>query len=155
MSQSDYIKLKKTVNVLKSQIDLPPVLSPDMYTDFAEYNLETTVRNTKNAYSRLVPSTKQNIFTMEEKVSTCPTFTLCTNTNQRPNRVLNTAQKIVFVNGSTLPFKPAPTKRFNKVFESIRPNASKTCSLVTMDKNGVQRCIHKRDPNCPCNRLSL
>jgi hypothetical protein len=141
MSQSDYIQLKKNITTLKSLNEFQPVLDPETYTDFAAYNLETTVSNTKNAYSRLLPTGKKYIFNIEKKVSTCPTFTLCTNTNTRANRVLNTAQKIVFLNGTTLPYKPAPTFKLNKNY------IPKTCTFT----NGyiTRKCICSKD-TCKC-----
>jgi hypothetical protein len=88
MSQSDYLALKKAQVILKNQ-KLPAVLPPTLYTSFASYNLETSVPNTKNIYSRLLPSGKTNIYKMEKSIVNCPTFAMCVNTNQRPNRVLN------------------------------------------------------------------
>ena len=98
MSQSDYIQFKKTTMILKNNTispvsnELPPVLTPELYTAFTTYNLETTVSNTKNSYSRLLPSGKRNFLDIEKTVATCPSFILCTNTNNRPNRVKNTTQ---------------------------------------------------------------
>jgi len=43
MSQSDYIQFKKTATNLKELDKYPAVLDPESYTDFAAYNLETTV----------------------------------------------------------------------------------------------------------------
>ena len=107
MSQSDYIKLIKTAEVLRNN-KLPAILSPDDYTAYESYNLETTVSNTKNTYSRLRQSGYQTIFDMEKKVSSCPTFILCANTNRRPNRVLHSPQV------------PTPIYRLNKVYTPIR-----------------------------------
>jgi hypothetical protein len=107
MSQSDYIKLLKTAEVLRNG-KLPSVLSPEYYTAFESYNLETTVPNTKNSYSRLQPSGYQTIFGMEKKVSSCPTFAMCINTNARPNRVLHSPQI------------PRPIYRMNKMYTPIQ-----------------------------------
>lgn len=90
MSQSDYLNFKKTSLLLKNSNKLPSILTPQYYTAFTSYNLETTVQNTKNSYSRLLASGKRYFFNIEKNVATCPTFTLCTNTNNRPNRVKNT-----------------------------------------------------------------
>lgn len=122
MSQSDYIQFKKTAQVLKAPTELRPVLDPSDYTDFKMYNLETTVTNTKNAFSRLVPSTNRYFFDIEKKVSTCPTFTLCTNTNTRGNRVLNTAQRIVLLNGTVIPYTADPTysRAPNKLYRRLK-----------------------------------
>lgn len=128
MSQSDYITLKRTQNLLKLQ-EFPSVLTPNLYTSCMTYNLETTVANTKNSYSRLLPSGKTNIFTMEKSVANCPTFALCANTNQRPNRVLNTI------------IKPAPTFRLNKIYAPV------TCTFT----NGfvTRKCVCSKTV-CKC-----
>jgi hypothetical protein len=116
MSQSDYIRFKRTAIVLKNTNELPPVLDPEDYTSFETYNLETTVPNTKTTFSRLELSGQQRIFDMDKSIPNCVTFPLCNNTNTRANRVLNTEQNIVFVGGSRLAYSPAPTERLNKVF---------------------------------------
>lgn len=117
MSQSDYIQFIRTADILKTN-ELPAVLSEQAYIDFEKYTLETTIQNTKQSFSRLLPQStspfttvfpntdpsRANIFDMEKKISTCPTFIMCKNTNTRPNRVLNSA-------------KPPPaTFRLNKVY---------------------------------------
>lgn len=121
MSQSDYIKLKKTITVLKSnQINgteeekrLPPILDSTDYTDFESYNLETSVSNTKNTYSRLTLPSNTKIFDMEKNVTNCVTFPLCVNTNTRINRVLNREQLYLLPTNRSLPnFKPNPNKTF-------------------------------------------
>ena len=74
MSQSDYIQFIKTADVLKNQTTLPPVLTSKEYTDYESYALETTITNTKNSFSRLLPPTdptRRTIFDMEKKVSLC------------------------------------------------------------------------------------
>jgi hypothetical protein len=112
MSQSDYIKFKKVAQVLKGEAvtnrELPSILDQDDYTAFESYNLETTVANTKNTYSRLLQNGYQRMFDMDKKVSSCPTFILCKNTNTRTNRVLHTAQI------------PTPIYRMNKVYTPIK-----------------------------------
>jgi hypothetical protein len=105
MSQSDYIKFIKTAEILQNR-KLRPILSQNAYISYEQYALETTIINTKNSFSRLLPQnstitpstnnvylntdpTRVKIFDIEKKVSTCPTFIMCQNTNKRPNRVLN------------------------------------------------------------------
>jgi len=123
MSQSDYLALKKAQVILKNQ-KLPAVLPPTLYTSFASYNLETSVPNTKNIYSRLLPSGKTNIYKMEKSIVNCPTFAMCVNTNQRPNRVLNSK------------YNPDPVNKF-----PVNPKIHKfsTCTF----KNGfvTRKCI--------------
>ena len=108
MSQSDYIKFIRTADILRNR-KLPSVLNENDYISYEQYALETTIINTKNSFSRLLPQNPQNInitpstnnvylntdptrvdiFDIEKKVSSCPTFIMCQNTNTRPNRVLN------------------------------------------------------------------
>jgi hypothetical protein len=107
MSQSDYIKFIKTAQVLRNN-ELPAILDPNDYTAYESYNLETTVSNTKNSYSRLQQSGYKTIFAMEKKVSSCPTFAMCINTHARPNRVLHRPQI------------PTPIYRMNKVYTPIK-----------------------------------
>jgi len=142
MSQSDYIQFKKTAIVLKND-ELPAVLNPTDYTSFESYNLETTVQNTKNTYSRLVLSGNKQIFDMEKKVSGCATFPLCTNTNLRANRVLNTGPKILPSNGLSTAYKPDPTYRINKVFTPT------TCRYL-LQKGKVTRTVWCGKETCKC-----
>jgi hypothetical protein len=111
MSQSDYIKYKKTTVELKPPnfSKYPPVLDPVQYTEFSMYNVENQGTNTKSRFSRLIPVGKQDVFGMEKNINsqnvstTCPIpFLLCKNTNQRANRKLNTMSV------------PASTYRLNK-----------------------------------------
>lgn len=91
MSQSDYLQFKKTSFILKNSLNkLPSVLTPELYTAFTKYNLETTIINTKNSHSRLLMDGKKNFLDMEKNVASCPTFILCKDTDTRANRVKNT-----------------------------------------------------------------
>jgi hypothetical protein len=143
MSQSDYIKFKKTTMILKNastsslqKPELPPVLTPESYTAFTTYNLETTVTNTKNSYSQLLPTGKRKIFNMEKTVATCPSFILCKNTNTRPNRVKNTIQtptpiyKWKKTAAYTIPTKIYRVKRINNVLHTCRCS-KKLCKCKT------------------------
>ena len=93
MSQSDYIQYKKVANELRingtsdSRYPVDPVFSAKDYTDFKGYSLETTISNSKINYNQLIPSGKKIIYNMEKNTANCPTFTLCTGTNARNNRV--------------------------------------------------------------------
>jgi hypothetical protein len=106
MSQSDYIKFIGTATLLSNQTEnLPKILSQNDYVSYEQYALETSLINTKISFSRLLPQNKSitpsignvylntdptrvKIFDMEKKVSTCPNFILCKNTNNRPNRLV-------------------------------------------------------------------
>lgn len=86
MSQSDYIKLKRTAANLKEQAKHDAVYKSTDYTEFKEYSLEKTITSTKPTYNQLrLPGTK-TIFDMEKKVSGCPNFIVCTGTEDRANR---------------------------------------------------------------------
>jgi hypothetical protein len=132
MSQSDYINFKKTSLILKNNLNkLPSVLTPELYTAFTNYNLETTVPNTKNSYSRLLLGGKRNFLGIEKNVASCPTFTLCKNTNTRANRVKHTIQY------------PTPIYKWKKT-SSYKPN---TCLI----KSGfvTRRCLCSKK-SCKC-----
>ena len=90
MSQSDYIKYKRTQNVLKTQSKLQKVLNENDYISYETYGIETTIPNTKLRPSRLIPSNKISVMEIDRVITSCPTFTLCKNTHNRANRVLNT-----------------------------------------------------------------
>ena len=134
MSQSDYIQFIKTADVLKNQTTLPPVLTSKEYTDYESYALETTITNTKNSFSRLLPPTdptRRTIFDMEKKVSLCPTFQLCTNTNQRPNRRL-LPNSIIFPTYRITKIgvhSPAPPNRTSKSYTP--PTCTYTNGYIT------------------------
>ena len=106
MSQSDYVKYKRTGVQLRNIAKEPGVLSPALYTAFVNYNLETTVKNTSVNYAQpVLPATTQSVFNMKiNNVSTCPGFTLCENTNSRPNRRPVPASRIA----------PRPLRKFLK-----------------------------------------
>ena len=148
MSQSDYIRFKRTATVLRNTAELPPVLEPEDYTSFETYNLETTVPNTKNAFSRLYLSGQQRMFDIDKSVSGCATFPLCINTNTRANRVLNTAQRITFLGGSQVAYRPAPTERFNKNFNPA------TCTFL-LQNGKVQRRVSCNKTICKCRTTVL
>ena len=86
MSQSDYLKHKKTAHILKED-KLPPVLSGSDYASYKRYQIVNTVENDETNYGELVPQGKKKIFGMELSVTNCPSFILCQNTNTRNNRV--------------------------------------------------------------------
>lgn len=86
MSQSDYLKYKKTSVILKQQTELPNILAPQQLTEYKAYSLENTVINTLPNYRRLVPTGKISVFDMVKKVSDCPQFIVCSGTKNRPYR---------------------------------------------------------------------
>jgi hypothetical protein len=150
MSQSDYIQFIKTVSVLgnKNMKDLPPVLTEQDYTAFEKYALETTVFNTKNSFSRLLPQNTQlfktifpntdpvrtNILGMEKKVlpTSCVEFICTKNTNTRPNRELNSVSV------------PRPTIRIKSTKRTPMP---KTC---TFKYGSIIRTVRCSKKVCKC-----
>ena len=132
MSQSDYIQYKKTQQVLFNQIKLPKILEPNHYTSFEQYTIETTVPNTKLRHSRLIPPSTVSILDMDRKITNCPTFIMCKNTQTRPNRILNTMSK------------PTPTYRVNKINDPIR------CTFAYTNKTRVCSCNKKI---CKCGTI--
>ena len=89
MSQSDYIHRKKIAIELAEQRKLKPVLNSGQYINYKEFSLENTITSTKPNYNNFIPSNVSVIFNMRLSAPrNCPTFTLCRNTNGRPNRVL-------------------------------------------------------------------
>jgi hypothetical protein len=88
MSQSDYLKHKKTAHILKEN-KLPPILNSADYTAYTRFQLTNTIINDEETnYGEIVPEGKKKIFGMEINVSNCPSFILCSSTDTRPNRVL-------------------------------------------------------------------
>ena len=136
MSQSDYIKYKKTINELNglNQHELPSVLNSQTYTSFKTYSLETSSSNTKTPYQKLVPSNKKIIFDMELKTTNCPTFAMCRATNNRPNRVLNV--------GLLPTGLPTCMKYINK------SETEKTCTSISGYVKNSCVCSHKI---CKCS----
>lgn len=100
MSQSDYIKYKKTQNKLSLLNTFPAVLDSSDYTDFKQYSIETTIiGNTiiKPQLNQLIPPNKTTIFNMQVNtncsfisiIDPLNSFITCRNTNKLINRKLN------------------------------------------------------------------
>ena len=87
MSQSDYIRFKKTATKLALDNSESPVFNVGDYIDFKQFSLENSITNTSPTYNYIVPSNRRVIFKMDKVVSSCPTFATCKNTNTRPNRI--------------------------------------------------------------------
>jgi hypothetical protein len=117
MSQSDYIERKKIstrlAGISKTPIntgDFPSVLNSQEYTSYSQYQIANTVLNTKTTPNELVCPNHQIIFNMEVLASNnCPSFTLCSNTNTRRNRVLKTG--FIMQNGEPI---TTPMKKYVK-----------------------------------------
>jgi len=104
MSQSDYLKYKKTATVLKDVSGVPAILESQDYTSYKRYSLGNSINNTKKSFDQLVPSGSKLIFEIERSnTASCPTFVLCNNTDQRFNRekvttFYDTTEGLPFVN---------------------------------------------------------
>lgn len=132
MSQSDYIRYKKTGTQLKIN-KLDPVLNNQDYLAYTDYNLENTITNTKINYNHLTLPNTQNVFNMERpNIANCPNFILCQNTNTRPNRVKLVGTQIT----------PTPIIKFVKSSSNPRKNYRINCKC----KNVSCVCTTV----CPC-----
>jgi len=98
MSQSDYLKYKRISNQLRidNQIDTGmtstnqlPVFTSQNLLNYKQYHLKNTITTTNKTLNRLTPSSRQRVYGMDKKVSGCPTFIVCKDTEGRNNRVLS------------------------------------------------------------------
>jgi len=122
MSQSDFLKYKRISTILNvdnktpsvnSPNKLPAVLNAEDYVSYKEYALENSLINSKCTPNQLQDTTVLN---MELYPSNCPTFA-CTNTNTRPNRVLNPKIQTAKTSLPTAPlnFKTAEMLKLNTI----------------------------------------
>ena len=90
MSQSDYIRIKRTQTELQDN-QLPPILNSQNYTLYKEISVSNQVANTKTITRQLTPSNTTIIYDIAYKTMTnCPNnYPICQSTNLRSNRVLN------------------------------------------------------------------
>lgn len=128
MSQSDYLKYKKTGTLLRINNtspaieEFPSVFPTQDYISYKDYNLENNITNTKITYNQLRPPNKQIVFGMEKSnVSNCPAFLLCNGTNSRPNRANLRQYQIT----------PRPVRKYVK--DPTNPNTD--CKLKCKCKN--------------------
>ena len=136
MSQSDYIRYKKTGIQLKIN-KLDPILNNQDYLAYTDYNLENTITNTKINYNHLTLPNTQNVFNMERKnIADCPTFILCQNTNTRPNRIPLFGTQIT----------PIPIRKFVK--DPSNPHKKYKINCLCKNKSCV--CTN----SCPCPNSS-
>lgn len=89
MSQSDYIRQKRTTSILKSNDPLASVLSNSEYTEFKRFAIVNTVTNTLPTNNQLLNGDVR-IYDMEMLYNCQATkFALCTGTDRRFNRKKN------------------------------------------------------------------
>lgn len=77
MSQSDYIKYKKTSTVLKELKKFEPVLSNENYIHFKQYNAVNNIINTETLLNELKPNNMNIVFNMQIKTTNCPSYSQC------------------------------------------------------------------------------
>jgi hypothetical protein len=161
MSQSDYIRFKKTSRLLKDPADFNPVFAPSEYISGKEYNLETTVPNTKQTNNQLTPTGSHNVFGMDIIAGCTPTFILCTGTNMRENRrALDASQSECFPvmkapGRSVPPMRPTLLKdsQFLKPnFNSyVKKNYRIRCEYKDKPCVGTQSRVCRMKYGCTCN----
>lgn len=146
MSQSDYIKRKRTAANLKEQAKHDAIYKSTDYTGFKEYGLEKNIIDTKVTYNRLRVPGYKTTFDIEKKVSDCPDFIVCTGTDERDNRrPLDAGQQSCFPVMKP-PGIPMP-RRLNITTKKPFPSANK----YRMDckcKNTECDCVAKCESPC-------
>lgn len=92
MSQSDLLKLKKYTLLLTEQYKFNPILDSSDYSSYKGYEISRTVITDKTVLNDL-HGMNNKIFDINYKTKMCNGFTMCSNTNLRPNRVLSNNKK--------------------------------------------------------------
>ena len=146
MSQSDYIKLKRTATNLKEPAKHDAIYKSAEYTEFKEYGLENTITNTKLTYNQLrsrVPGSK-TIFDIEKKVSNCPVFVACTK-DRANRRLLDAGQQSCF------PVMKPPGILMPRLLDSVTkkpfPNTKKY-RMICKCKNTSCACVATCETPC-------
>lgn len=89
MSQSDYIRYKKTHRVLSeynaTPNKFPVVFESGKYTEYKEFFLENTILSDTKSYDKYIPPNVPVVFGMAKPCS-APGFIMCKDTNLRGNR---------------------------------------------------------------------
>ena len=149
MSQSDYIKLKRTATNLKEQAKHDAIYKSTDYTTFKEYSLEKTIPNNKITFNQLrMPGTK-TIFDIEKKVSDCPSFILCSGTQARANR-----RPLDAVQQSCYPVMKAPGRSMPRLLNTITKKPflnTKKYRMICVCKN--VSCVCEETCVSPCRDL--
>ena len=153
MSQSDYLRYKKTSRLLKDTADFDPVFAPSEYIAGKDFNLETTVQNTKQTNNQLTPPGAQKVFGMERTTGgNCPTFALCTGTNTRVNRrALDASQSACFP-VMKAPGRSVPSVKLKPTFNSyVKKNYRVRCECKNTTCVGSQSRTCRLKYGCTCN----
>lgn len=89
MSQSDYLSKKKIILQLQKQTELLPILNSSFYTLSKSHSIALDISNSLITRNQL--TLQHNI------VDNCSKFLVCSTTNMRPNRLLNTTSSCSIV----------------------------------------------------------
>lgn len=135
MSQSDYLKYKKTARILSDASGIPSILTSDNYISYKQFALGNLIENTKPNYDQLVPTGDRVLFGIQRSdASYCPTFIVCMDTDKRSNRTPVTT----FYDSTTgLPFV-TPVVSYVK-----QPSYKKTACYCILDSSYTDANICK------------
>ena len=148
MSQSDYLQRKKLGIELKTsnQKKFPNTIESQDYTLYKQYTLENTIKNTSKLYNQLLQNGRIRVFNMELSTTTCPTYTICINTETRPYRTLsnpapmnpNTTGHLPYITGPNntvinqlkyqkqIPLRNCPPCQYDSSYNKIHTNNQNT-----------------------------
>lgn len=146
MSASDYIKYKRVGTQLRDILpnekgQAPAVFDDQMYIDFKQYTIENTITDTKLIENSLIPTGSNLVFDVLKVVSNCPQFPLCTNTDQRTNRI---PMSPVYYNPQQPPIYLKQLQSNGDVYHNQRPYGQQ----FHLKRYGKQ--THPNKPDCPC-----
>ena len=160
MSQSDYLQRKKLGTELKTsnQTKFPNSIDSQNYTLYKQYTLENTVKNTSKLYNQLLQNGRIRVFNMEISTNTCPTYTICKNTQTRPYRKLtNPAAMNPYASIGQLPYITGPNNTTKGQLKYQKQLPLRKCPPCNYDSSYNK--IHTNNQNtdftaCSNNRLN-
>ena len=130
MSQSDYLKRKQTAQILRTDGGVgvnnhhPAIFSSQELLKYKQYQIINDDSSTTINYNLIKPTDTKLVFDMERKVENCPTFIVCKDTDNRPNRVLNTGT------GCKVKLHPLTWEQQKNI-----PNSTKLCICQLKQKH--------------------
>jgi hypothetical protein len=156
MSQSDYIKYKKTVVFLENQVSFSPVLTTQDYISYKGFSLENITPDTTIRYNQLVPINTTPIFGMTRPlINACPLTTPSNDTCIDTRLYSIYSDKVFRVPILDSRAVPVPIPGYVK-FPSIR-RCAKCCYAQSLSDTKYQNtllsaCANKRLKNeiCEC-----
>jgi hypothetical protein len=91
MSQSDYLRVKRTQRELAALSSQTNTIDAGVYATYKGYSVENSVRGTTPRWLQLVPSSKYLVYDIERETSkydtaACPAYEVCAGTDGRANR---------------------------------------------------------------------